>query len=246
MIRLFPFHRLAMTVFAAAFSVSSLCAQAPTGPQSGGAPQTTPPPGQASSAQKPEQGGLSIAVEVPVVSMDVVATTNHGDIITGLKRENFRLFEDGVPQTVTNFGPTEAPITMVIVMEFSNRYYGQFSYLAKYWTTALFPNLKPQDYVALVTFDMNSRLDVDFTQDKTEVQHALTHMYFPGFSESNVLNWFLETVDRPNTVPCIEPILFLPTARYTLSKPNYDQTIKALHRTDVPIFIVGMSQVVML
>ncbi len=235
-----------MTVFAAAFSVSSLCAQAPTGPQSGGAPQTTPPPGQAPPAQKPEQGGLSIAVEVPVVSMDVVATTNHGDIITGLKRENFRLFEDGVPQTVTNFGPTEAPITMVIVMEFSNRYYGQFSYLAKYWTTALFPNLKPQDYVALVTFDMNSRLDVDFTQDKTEVQNALTHMYFPGFSESNVFDALLDTVDRLKDVPGKKSILLVATGRDTFSKHNYDQTIKALHQTDVPIFIVGLSQVVML
>jgi len=130
MIRLFPLHRLAMTVFAAAFSVSCLCAQAPTGPQSGGAPQTTPPPGQAPPAQKPEQGGLSIAVEVPVVSLDVVATTNHGDMITGLKRENFRLFEDGSPQTITNFGPTEAPITMVIVMEFSARHLRDFNLLS--------------------------------------------------------------------------------------------------------------------
>jgi len=74
--------------------------------------------------------------------MDVVATTSHGDILTGLKRENFRLSEDGVPQTVTNFGPTDAPITMVIVMEFSARYYSQFSYLAKYWTDAFVPEFK--------------------------------------------------------------------------------------------------------
>ncbi len=178
------FRRLLFAGWMVTLCAGLAAAQAPTGPQSGGQPQPTPPPAQTPPTQKPQEGGLSIAVEVPVVTMDVVATTSHGDILTGLKRENFRLFEDGVPQTVTNFGPTDAPITMVIVMEFSARYYSQFSYLAKYWTDALFPNLKPQDYVALVTFDMKPKMEVDFTQNKDEVRNALYHLYFPGFSES--------------------------------------------------------------
>jgi len=241
------FRRLMLAGGMAVLCVTCLAAQSPTGPQSGGQqPQPTPPPAQAPPAQKPQEGGLSIAVEVPVVTMDVVATTSHGDILTGLKRENFRLSEDGVPQTVTNFGPTDAPITMVIVMEFSARYYSQFSYLAKYWTDALFPNLKPQDYVALVTFDMKPKMEVDFTQNKDEVRNALYHLYFPGFSESNVYDALLDTVDRLKDVPGKKSILLVATGRDTFSKHNYDQTMKALHQTDVPIFIVGMSQVVML
>jgi VWFA-related protein len=242
------FQRLMLVGLVFAVCGSLLLAQAPTGPQSGGQPQTTPPPGQTPTPpkQKPPEAGLSIAVEVPVVNMDVVATTSHGDIITGLNRENFRLFEDGVPQTITNFGPTEAPITMVIVMEFSARYYGIFSYLAKYWTDALFPQLKPQDYVALVTFDMRPKMEVDFTQNKDEVRNALYHLYFPGFSESNVYDALLDTVDRLKDVPGKKSILLIATGRDTFSRHTYDQTMKALHQTDVPIFIVGMSQVVML
>jgi VWFA-related protein len=240
--------RLSSAILAAALGATLLFGQAPTGPAPGGQPQTTPPPGQtpAKPEQKPAQGGLSIAVEVPVVTMDVVATTSHGDIISGLKRENFRLYEDGVPQTVTNFGPTEAPITMVILMEFSARYYGQFSYLAKYWTDALFPNLKQQDYVALVTFDMKPKLEVDFTQNKDEVRNAIYHLYFPGFSESNVYDAILDTTERLKDVPGKKSILLVATGRDTFSKHTYDQTMKALHQTDVPIFIVGLSQVVML
>src|ERR1051326_6391821 len=126
------FRRLLLAAALGAFCATFASAQAPTGPAPGGPPQQTPPPAQTPPGEKPQQGGLSIAVEVPVVTMDVVATTNHGDIITGLKRENFRLAEDGVPQTVTNFDPTDAPITMVVVMEFSARYGGWFSYVAKY------------------------------------------------------------------------------------------------------------------
>ena len=126
------FRRLLFAGWMVTLCAGFAAAQAPTGPQSGGQPQPTPPPAQTPPTQKPQEGGLSIAVEVPVVTMDVVATTSHGDILTGLKRENFRLSEDGVPQTVTNFGPTDAPITMVVLMEFSARYGGRFSYLAKY------------------------------------------------------------------------------------------------------------------
>src|SRR5260370_17806341 len=133
------FRRLLLATCMAALCVGFASAQAPTGPQSGGQPQPTPPPAQTPPAQKPQEGGLSIAVEVPVVSLDVVATTNHGDILTGLKRENFRLFEDGVPQTVTNFGPTDAPITMVVLMEFSARYGGACSHLREIVAHGSFP-----------------------------------------------------------------------------------------------------------
>src|SRR5215471_7888135 len=171
-------HTLRGFLFAAAILIVGRSlgrAQAPTGPAPGGQPQQAPP-SQKPPEPKPQEGGLSIAVEVPVVTMDVVATTQHGDIISGLKRENFRVFEDGVPQTISNFGPTDAPITLVVLMEFSARYRGYFSYVAKYWTEALFPQLKRDDWVALITFDMHPKLEVDFTQNKDEVRNAIYHL----------------------------------------------------------------------
>src|SRR5712691_1414601 len=173
--------------------------QAPSGPQGGAQPQQNPasPPQSPSTPQQPPQAGVTIAVDVPIVTLDVVATTQHGDILTGLKKENFRVLDDGVAQTITNFGATEAPITIVMLMEFSSRgYYEWFAYQAKYWADAFFPNLQQKDWVALVTFDMKTRLEQDFTQNKDEVRNAIYHLYFPGFSESNVFDAILETVDR--------------------------------------------------
>ncbi len=160
-------------------------AQAPTGPQGGAQPQQNPAATKApGAAQQPPQAGVTIAVDVPIVTLDVVAATQHGDIIPGLKKENFRVIDDGVPQTITNFAPTEAPITMVLLLEFSSRgYYNFFSQVGKYWATALFPSLQPKDWIALETFDMKSRIEVDFTQNKDEVIQGLYHLYFPGFSE---------------------------------------------------------------
>ena len=224
-------------------------AQAPTGPQGGPpppqqqpkpTPPQTPPPGQ-----QPPQAGVSISVDVPVVTLDVVATTQHGDLIPNLKKENFRVFDEGVPQAITNFAPTEAPITMVVLMEFSGRAYGYFAYIAKYWADALFPNLQQKDWVALETFDMKTRIEVDFTQDKDEVRNAIYHLYFPGFSESNVFDALIETTERLKDVKGKKSILLMATGVDTFSKHTLDQTMKALRGSDVPIFCVGVAKPVL-
>jgi len=228
-------------------SVSALHArgQAPEGPQGGqqqGAPPAQPKP-EPPPQQKPQEAGASIAVEVPVVTMDVIAATNHGDLLTGLKKENFRIMDDGVAQTISNFGSSEAPITIVMLMEFSSRgYYDWFAYQAKYWADAFFPNLKQKDWVALVTFDMKPRVEVDFTQNKEEVRNALYHLYFPGFSESNVFDAILDTTERLKDVKGKKAILLLATGVDTFSKHTLDQTMKQLRQTDTTIFCVGLDK----
>src|ERR1700756_3470674 len=218
--------------------------QAPEGPQGG--QQRGPPPGEPKPAppqQKPPEAGASISVEVPVVTLDVIAATNHGDLLTGLKKENFRIIDDGVAQTISNFGSSEAPITIVMLMEFSSRgYYDWFAYQAKYWADAFFPNLRQKDWVALVTFDMKTRTEVDFTQDKMEVRNALAHLYFPGFSESNVFDAILDTSERMKDVKGKKSILLLATGVDTFSKHTLDQTMKQLRQSDVTIFAVGLDK----
>jgi VWFA-related protein len=242
----YAFRSLLVALLAFALGAASP-AQAPAGPQ--GTPPTqqpnpaqNPPPSQNPQQQKPQESGVSIAVEVPVVTLDVIAATQHGDLIPGLKRENFRILEDGQPQTISSFGAGEAPITMVVVMEFSARYYGWFSYQAKYWASALFPNLKQKDWVALMTFDMKPHMEADFTQDKREVEQALYSLYFPGFSESNVFDAVLDTVDRLKDVKGKKSILLLASGIDTFSKHTLDQTIKQLRGTDVTIFAVGVDK----
>src|ERR1700732_1822160 len=237
---------LAIFAGALAFAVGAaqVRAQAPEGPQ-GGKQQGAPPvePKAAPPQQKPQEAGASIAVEVPVVTMDVIAATNHGDLLTGLKKENFRIMDDGVAQTISNFGSSEAPITIVMLMEFSSRgYYDWFAYQAKYWADAFFPNLKQKDWVALVTFDMKPRVEVDFTQNKDEVRNALYHLYFPGFSESNLFDALLDTTERLKDVKGKKAVLVLATGVDTFSKHTLDQTIKQLHQTDVTIFAVGLDK----
>jgi VWFA-related protein len=216
-------------------------AQAPPSPQPGQSPQQAPPSGTTQQPQS-QAGGVSISVEVPVVTIEVAATTSGGDVITGLKRENFRIYEDGVPQQISNFGPSDSPITMVLVLEFSSRANWWFAALSKYWSQYLFRNLKQQDWIALETFDMKTRIEQDFTQNKEEVIAAINHLYFPGFNESNVFDALLETTDRLKDVKGKKSIVILASGVDTFSKHNLDQTMKQLRQSDVTIFCIGLSQ----
>ncbi|HYA98424.1 MAG TPA: VWA domain-containing protein [Methylomirabilota bacterium] len=200
-------------------------------------PQQQKPP-----AQQQPQGDVAISVEVPVVTVEVLATTQHGDVIGGLRKENFRILEDGVPQTITTFAPSDSPITIVMLMEFSKVYSGIFAYTAKYWADAFFRNLNQKDWVALVTFDIKPRLEVDFTQNKEEVRAAVFRLYFPGFSESNVYDALLDTLDKLKDVPGKKSILLLASGIDTFSKHTLDQTLKQVKQTDVTIFAVGVGQ----
>jgi VWFA-related protein len=220
-------------------------AQVPEGPQTTAPAQADPKLQQKPAApqqKKPEDAGVTISVEVPVVTLDVIATTVNGDIIPGLKKENFRILEDGQPQSITNFAPTEAPITMVMLLEFDRLAYEYYAAKAKYWAEALFPNLTPKDWIALVTFDMNPKMEVDFTQNKDEVRAAVNRLFMPGFSESNLFDALLDTVDRLKDVKGKKSILVLASGIDTFSKHTLDQTMKLLKQTDVTIFAVGLDQ----
>jgi VWFA-related protein len=191
--------------------------------------------------QPPTEGQFSISVEVPLVNVDVVATTSNGDFITGLKKENFRITEDGVPQTISNFSAGEAPITIVILMEFSKLAYEYFAYSGKEWAYNFLTVLKKDDWVALKTFDMKTRVEADFTQNKDEVAGIIARLYFPGFSEANMFDALTETLDELKDVKGKKSILLLGSGCDTFSKHTLDQTIKRVRQTDVTIFSIGLT-----
>lgn len=201
--------------------------------------QQPPPPQQ----KKPEQPGeYAISVEVPLVTVDVVATDNSGNPISGLKKENFRILEDGVPQTITNFSPTDAPITIVLLVEFSRLGFEIFAYNSTTWAYEFLNQLNKDDWVALETFDLRPRIEVDFTRNKSEVRDALAHMMFPGFSEANLFDALIDTLDRLQDVKGKKSILLLASGFDTFSKHTLDDTLKRLRQTDVTIFTVGVGR----
>lgn len=203
--------------------------------------QAAPTPKDQQDQSKAPQGEFGITVEVPLVNLEVVATDQNGNPITGLRKGNFRVMEDGVVQQVTNFAPTEAAITTVLLMEFSALFGGWLTYNATDWSNQFVSQLKKEDYVALVSFDLKTRIEVQFTQDKREIQNYLGHMIMPGFREANLFDALMETLDDMQDVKGRKSILIVATGLDTLSKHTLDDCLKRVKQTDVTIFAVGIA-----
>jgi VWFA-related protein len=191
---------------------------------------------------KQTQGEFGISVEVPLVNLEVVATDQNGNPITGFKKSNFRVYEDGVVQQVTNFAPTEASLTTVLLIEFGSRGFGVFARNSTQWAWEFVNQLRKDDWVALESFDMKTRLELDFTKDKRDVQNYLAHMYIPGFHESNLYDAVMETLDNLKDVKGRKSILILASGVDTFSKHTLDQCLKRVKQTDVTIFAVGVAR----
>jgi VWFA-related protein len=194
--------------------------------------------------RKPPEGlaDYSMRVDVPLVNVDVMIMSKSGFFIPGLKKENFRILEDGVPQKITSFSQTEAPITAVLVVEFASINY-QFVYDALNASYTFANSLKPNDWVAVVSYDMKVRMLVDFTQNKGEVFGALHSLQVPMFSETNVFDALYDTLDRLDRVEGRKYIVLIGTGYDSFSKITLDRVLKKVKETpNVGIFTVSTGE----
>ncbi|MBI2678938.1 MAG: VWA domain-containing protein [Candidatus Koribacter versatilis] len=182
---------------------------------------------------------FSVRVDVPSVNVDVTVLTREGGFVPGLHQENFRVLEDGVPQKVTTFTQTEAPITAVLLVEFANTNYSFVrDMLNASYTFA--QGLKPQDWVAVVSYDMKPQIMADFTQDKRQIYAALGHLRIPGFSETNLFDALYDTLDRIDRIEGRKYVILIASGVDTFSKHTLDDAYKKVKTTpNVTIFAIS-------
>jgi len=183
-------------------------------------------------------------VNVPLVNVDVSVLTKNGQFVPGLKKENFKILEDGVPQQVTHFNVSQAPITAVLLVEFASTNY-VFMMQALQASYAFANSLKKDDWVAVAYYDMQPHILVDFTQDKHAVYGALNQLRIPGFSETNLFDALYDTLDRLDRVEGKKYVILVTTGIDTFSKLTLDKIMKKIRDTkDVTIFPVSVGFIV--
>jgi VWFA-related protein len=201
-----------------------------------------PPPAPVAPKIKNPDGlnNFSLRVDVPEVSVDVgVLLEKTGQFVPGLKPNNFKVYENGVEQKVVGFKRVEAPITALLLCEFASTSY-YFIYDMRNAAWAFAQQLRPQDYVAMMTFDMRTQIVTDFTQDKRQLYNAINSLIIPGFSERNLFDALYEAEDRLTRIEGRKYIILIASGRDTFSKITLDKILQKVKNTpDVTIFTVS-------
>jgi len=210
------------------------------GPYSVPKKKEEPPPERPRPPKNPpEIANFSITKDVSLVTVPVLVTTNNGQFIPGLKQQNFKLWEDGVPQSINTFNLAQASITAVLLVEFADIPY-PFLRDTLNGAYAFAQSLKPDDWIAVVYYDMKPHILTDFTQDKRAVLGALNQLRIPGFRERNLFDALYDTIDRLEGIEGRKYIIVIATGRDTFSKITYDKTLKRIQGTkDIAIFTVS-------
>jgi VWFA-related protein len=207
--------------------------------------QPPPPPAPAAPIVKnpPELSNYSLRVNVPVVNVDVgVILEKTHEFVPNLKQENFRIFEDGQPQAVTHFSRIQAPITAVLLTEFAATNWN-FIYDMRNAAEVFAQQLRPDDYVAVVTYDMHTQVLTDFTQNKQLIAEALNSLTMPTWRETNLFDALYETLDRLSRIDGRKYIILISSGRDTFSKLTLDKVLQKVKATpNVTIFCIGTGQ----
>ncbi|MFZ1159877.1 MAG: VWA domain-containing protein [Candidatus Sulfotelmatobacter sp.] len=207
------------------------------------ATEPPPPPPPPTPKKLEDVPDYSLTVNVPLVNVDVSVTTKDGQFVPGLKKEHFRIIEDGVPQTITNFSVSPAPITAVLLVEFASTRY-RFMIEALQASYAFAKTLRKDDWIAVSYYDMQPHILVDFTQDKRAVIGALNQLRIPGFAETNEFDALYDTLDRLDRVEGKKYIILVTTGYDSFSKLTLDKITKKIKDTkDVTIFPISVGQI---
>ena len=130
------------------------------------------------------------------MDLDVVVTDGNGNFLPNLKKENFRVLEDGKPQQIANFRRRRSADHDGTVDRVQQAWRGVIAHDSNMWAAKFLNQLKPEDWIALEDFDLKTRVDVDFTHNPREVMDYLRQMVLPGLHESCLYDAILETIDR--------------------------------------------------
>ena len=194
-------------------------------------------------------GETTIRVGVHQINVDVTVQDKKGNLIQALKRQNFKVFEDKVEQEITNFAPVEAPMTAVLVVEFSNYinkvvgYYNGWEVIYEAWLASqtFVRGMREGDWIAVVAYDIRPEILVDFTQSPGDVYMALRRLNNPAYSESNLYDTVIDTLDRLEEVQGKVAIVLVTTGLDSFSKANLGKLLKRVKNTNVTIYPIGLA-----
>jgi Ca-activated chloride channel homolog len=162
----------------AALTVGILCAWSLAIAQE---PVHTPIRPQPRRGELREGPATSLRTDVNRVLIPVTVTDTYGRQVQGLRRQDFRLFEDGAEQTISEFFVDDEPLSVGIVLDSSNSMAAKID-PSKQAISAFLRLSSPQDRFFLVTVQDRPELVQSFTGNPGEIEHEMAGVHAQGWT----------------------------------------------------------------
>ena len=201
-----------------------------------------------------------IRVQVNLVNLFATVRDKHKAIVTGLKQDDFQVFEDGHEQEITNFSAeSDLPITLGILLDTSGSEYYMLSAEKEAASRFLGRVMRKGDLAMVMSFDTDVDLLADFTEDRSRLDRAINRAQInaPGSSAiiaqgplptsgSGGTNFYdavyLASHDKLSQEAGRKAIVVLSDCEDTGSRLNLQDAIESSQRTDTVVHILLVAQ----
>lgn len=193
-------------------------------------------PGGAESAFRIPEARLR--VDSALAQIPVHVTTIDGTSVTNLKRENFKIFEDGVEQQITHFSTDDAPVSIGLLFDTSGSMTSKIQKssqaAAKFFRTA-----NSDDEFFLVEFNDRPKLSVPFTSDSDDVYRRISHAR--PYGRTSLLDAIhLALVEMKNAHNLRKAIVIVSDGGDNRSRFTAHEIKNAMLESDVQLYAMGI------
>lgn len=222
---LFRFFYFTGIIFA--FALAAL-AQTPT-------PRPTPTPVD-------EDGGVVKTFEV---RLPVTVTLKKKNLVAGMTRGDFAVFEDGVQQEVTFFTDekTNPPVYVGVLMDTSESTKGKMAFSKEAARNFLYTVLKlRKDKAAFMTFDHEVNLRQDFTDKQDLLDKAVEKVKKTGSQTALYDAVWQFSDEKLRNAPGRRVIVIITDGDDTFSRADLEDAIDIAQRTETTIFAISTKE----
>jgi Ca-activated chloride channel homolog len=200
---------------------------------SGGVQKPLPPPPPL--PQKPVEDDEIITIETNLVTMPVSVLDRNGRFISGLRKQDFKIYDNGVEQKIDLFVSVEQPFTVVLLLDMSNSTQFQITEIQNA-AIAFVNQLRRDDKVMVISFDERVHVLSPPTNNRAVLHSAIRRAEFGGGTSlydavDLTINQELARIQGRKAV-----VLFTDGVDTTSRRSDYLRTIRDTEEVDALIY----------
>ncbi len=181
------------------------------------------------------------AVDVDVVQVTAVVTDDSGRFVRGLKASDFRVEEDGKPQTLTYFAAENIPLELIAAIDVSGSMRDAMADVKEAATTFL-AGLRPSDQVTVLGFNDNIFTLARRSTDQAARARAIARL--AAWGGTALYDVIVQAVDLLGRQTGRRSIVLFSDGDDQSSRAPLDTAIARTEGSDATIYAIGQGRAV--
>jgi VWFA-related protein len=190
--------------------------------------------------EKPKDFRIGVNVDLVVIHTSI--TDKNGMFVTGLKKEDFRLFEDNVAQSIQSFSQEDVPISLGIVIDTSGSMRSKIDKVNRA-ALAFIKASNPDDEEFLIGFNSEVELLEDFTSDIDMISDTLNNTIVTGGTALYDAIYLAVQKAQTGSKPK-KAIILITDGEDKDSYYKLDEIVAKVQESDVQIFSIGFTNAI--